>query len=521
MSPSRLDNYAVADAPRLGVRGWARWVWRQVTSMRLALVLLLLVGLAAIPGSLLPQRPQSPGQVTRFLTDNPQLGPVLDAAGFLDVFNSAWFTAIYVLLVLSLVGCIVPRTFHYARAMRAPVAPVPRSLARYSPQVSVPVTDAQGALEAIAGRLRQGFVPYRVRIEQRSTSRGVPQWALSAEHNYVREAGNLLFHIGIVALIVVFAVGSFISYRGQAVVVEGRSFVNAVAGYDAFEPGRAFNPEWLPPFTIGLTALEAEFSPSGAPADFTAAVSGLAVDGTVVEDLIKVNAPLSIDGAQIFLAGNGYAPALTIRDGAGEIAFSGAVPFLPQDAAYTSDGVIKVPDVSLGEQLGIRATLLPTAAVVNTVPISLYPQPTNPVIVFQVFVGDLGLDDGVPQNVYVLQTDAMEPIREDSGEITTFFISPGETVTLPDGRGNVTWDALPRFAAFDVRADPTLGWLLAAAIITMVGIAITLLGTQRKIWATASGDEEVTLVIAAYSPHFDGALKDMCEVLARVGKGDS
>ncbi len=46
--------------PRLGMRGAARWVWRQLTSMRVALMLLMLLAVVAVPGSILPQRPQDP-----------------------------------------------------------------------------------------------------------------------------------------------------------------------------------------------------------------------------------------------------------------------------------------------------------------------------------------------------------------------------------------------------------------------------------------------------------------------------
>ncbi len=99
-----VDNYAYPRAPRLGVRGWLRWGWRQVTSMRLALVLLLLLGVAAIPGSLLPQWPQDAAKTQSFVDNNPTWGPVLDRVGLLDVFGSAWFTSIYVLLLLSLIG---------------------------------------------------------------------------------------------------------------------------------------------------------------------------------------------------------------------------------------------------------------------------------------------------------------------------------------------------------------------------------------------------------------------------------
>src|SRR5690606_12563201 len=128
-----VDNYAYAAAPRLGVRGWLRWGWRQVTSMRLALVLLLLLGLAAIPGSVLPQWPQDAAATRQFIQDNGAWGEIADAIGLLDVFGSAWFTAIYLLLFASLVGCIVPRSVAHFRAMRAEPAAAPSSLKRYEP----------------------------------------------------------------------------------------------------------------------------------------------------------------------------------------------------------------------------------------------------------------------------------------------------------------------------------------------------------------------------------------------------
>ena len=57
----KIDNYAVAATPRLGFKGWLRWGWRQVTSMRIALILLLMLAVGAIPGSILPQAPARAG----------------------------------------------------------------------------------------------------------------------------------------------------------------------------------------------------------------------------------------------------------------------------------------------------------------------------------------------------------------------------------------------------------------------------------------------------------------------------
>ena len=96
--------------------------WRRLTSMRTALVLLFLLALAAVPGSLLPQRPLNQNKVDQYFADHPTLAPVLDRLGLFDVFGSPWFAAIYLLLFVSLIGCVLPRLRLHARAMRGAAA---------------------------------------------------------------------------------------------------------------------------------------------------------------------------------------------------------------------------------------------------------------------------------------------------------------------------------------------------------------------------------------------------------------
>jgi len=78
--------------------------------MRTALILLLLLGIAAIPGSLFPQRTQNPIQVKQYFVNNPDTARFLDQLSLFDVYGSPWFSAIYLLLFISLIGCVVPRS---------------------------------------------------------------------------------------------------------------------------------------------------------------------------------------------------------------------------------------------------------------------------------------------------------------------------------------------------------------------------------------------------------------------------
>ena len=88
---------------RLGLFGFLRWVWRTLTTMRTALFLLLLLALAAIPGSIYPQRGTSDAKVSQYFTDHPKLAPILDMFSIFSVYGSPWFASIYLLLMVSLV----------------------------------------------------------------------------------------------------------------------------------------------------------------------------------------------------------------------------------------------------------------------------------------------------------------------------------------------------------------------------------------------------------------------------------
>src|ERR671915_554826 len=132
-SPTRAhpERDSRASGPRLaGVWAVLRNAWRGLTSMRTALVLLFLLALGALPGALLPQRSLNRALVDQYFADYPWLAPTLDRLGFFDVFAAPWFAAVYLLLMVSLIGCVLPRTVEHVRALRAAPVATPRNLER-------------------------------------------------------------------------------------------------------------------------------------------------------------------------------------------------------------------------------------------------------------------------------------------------------------------------------------------------------------------------------------------------------
>lgn len=473
--------------PRLGFVGMLRWAWRQLTSMRTALLLLLLLAVAAVPGSLFPQRPSNPSVVTQYIADHPKSGPIMDWFKLFDVYSSPWFAAIYLLLFTSLVGCVLPRAKIHWKAMRSVPPRTPKRLSRLAEYGTVEIpaesnVDAQQAVKDAAAVLKAR----RYRVDIRDTDTDRP--SVGAEIGFLKEAGNLVFHISILGVLAAVAYSGLSGYSGQRVVVEGDTFVNTLQGYDSFTPGAYFNSDSLDPYSLQLDKLVVKYDREteahyGQPLDFNATLTVKdGPDAKAEQKTLKVNDPVSIGGTNVYLVGNGYAPVVTVTDGQGKVAFQGPVVSVPTDGAYTSLIVIKVPD-SKPNQLGFVGFFLPTALMgADGVAYASDPDPFNPQLNLNAYTGDLGLDSGIPRNVYTLDTSKMKQINGRELKAGGIVLAPGSKVTLPDGNGTISFDGIKRYAALDIRHDPGQIYVLIFAVLALLGLMASLFLNRRRVW---------------------------------------
>ena len=519
-APAPADGGGPAE-PRLGPVGWLRFGWRQLTSMRTALLLLLLLAVAAIPGSLVPQTTSDPNGVIQYKADNPELSTVLDALGVFSTYSSVWFSAIYLLLFVSLVGCVLPRARHHWIALRARPPRTPARLARLDGHTTREIagTDVEAAVAAGARQLRaQGY-----RVERYGDS-------VSAERGYWRETGNLLFHVALIGVLIAVGIGGGLGYTGQRVVAEGFAFTNTRAGYDSFTPGRFFTDADLAPFSIRLDSFEVVYEEQnidayGQPLDFTANVTVTERGGEPRPATIKVNEPLTIDGVQVYLLGNGFAPVITVRDPDGTVVFSQPTLFRPQDANLTSVGVVKLPD-GLAEQIGLRGFFYPTAAKLDSgAYTSTHPELRAPLLTLEAYAGDLGLDSGAATNAYVLDTDGLTQIAGRKSEAPTIELRLGDRIELPNGLGSIELTALPRFAALEMHSDPAQGWVLLFAGLAIAGLLTSLFIPRRRVWirVEAAGDGvavEYAGLARGEDPRLAGAVADLADRHVRALGGE-
>lgn len=464
---AKIEKDRTRELRELGGYSLARYLWRLLTSMRTALILLLLLGIASIPGSIIPQRTQNPFQVEDFFDANPTISPWLDRLYLFDVFGAPWFSAIYILLFISLVGCLLPRLNHYRKAIfERPSAP-PSNLKNSEGNFEIlGRSDA-----AIAWLRKSGY-----RIEEFDG-------AISAEKGYLKELGNLLFHLSLLLILVGIAMSSLFGMRGEAIVNEGERFINTPVAYDNISPGRLYSLDSMQPYRIDLKDFTASYNPiTNQAIDYQLKVTIRdKTDAMPREGEIRVNRPLTFGASRVFLQATGYSVRVTVRDSSGVVTFQGPVPLLPQDPNLTSAGAIKVPDMDPG--IGFVASFIPT---IERDPVrgafSSFPEPLDPHLLLAAWQGDLGMDEGKPQSIYRLDTTRME-------RIALISMKPGESFDFKVG--SITFDGYVPWVNIQVIHDPGKRPALIGGFLALFGALGMLFVHRRRIWIRLSGDGDV------------------------------
>jgi cytochrome c biogenesis protein len=454
---------------------WGRWAWRQLTSMRTALILLFLLALGSVPGSILPQEGSDPASVTQYFQSHPALAPWLNRLGLFNVFAAPWFAAIYILLFASLVGCVVPRTFKLVGSARTPPPRAPRNLARLPLSVTYPSSLApEAAVDSAASVL--GGQRFRLR---RPAAGDSGQW-VAAEKGYLREVGNLLFHLSLLGVLLSIALGGLFGYKANELLVQGSAFSDTTAQLAEFHPGRLVSGSELAPFSLTLDSFSASYINSGQsigqPEAFNADVSYTATPGGVAKKYdIQVNHPLSVDSVNVYLIGHGYAPEFKVTGPTGTD--EDVSPFIPANTnTMLSDGVVKAPDASLG----FVGVFVPTAYMANGTTLeSIFPAANNPVVSLIGYSGNLGLN-GAPQSVYQLNTTQMAKISGSPHQLT-----PGQTWKLPGKLGSITYVGTKQWVSLAITYDPGQIPALVFGLLALAGLLLSFFVRRRRVFVRA------------------------------------
>jgi cytochrome c biogenesis protein len=494
MTPTDLanqqgNNSRPPSPPRPGPAGtalaFARNIWRQLMSMRTALVLLFLLALASLPGALLPQWALNRGKTATFILAHPTWGPLLDRSGFFAVFSSPWYAAIYLLLFTSLVGCLLPRSWDLLRQLRTPPVATPKNLTRM-PHHSVQTVPGDPAL--VTARIHAALSSRGWRIRQRSEPDAVV--TVSAERGYLREVGNLLFHLSLLGLLVAVAVGKLVGYEGSIIVDTGTGFCSVgPVSYDNFRPGTLVDGTSMTPFCIDVDSFRSAYTPQGQAAQFAASIryqSGTDLGTNRWSSrVLEVNDPLRIDGQRLYLLGHGFTPHFKVTYPSGAVR-DYAQPFAPMDSSLVSQGAVKITDPPdwagvelLTHQLAIVGLFAPTQQVTAGVMTSSFPAARDPGVAVQIYRGDLGLEAGRPQSVFAI--DSAQVASKLLVKVQQANLLPGQSTTLGDGT-RITFTGYNEWVSLQTSYDPAQFAALISAVLLLVGLTISLVVKRRRVW---------------------------------------
>ncbi|MDQ4130614.1 MAG: cytochrome c biogenesis protein ResB [Actinomycetota bacterium] len=501
--------------------------------MRTALYLLGALGVATFVATLVPQRPNVPNTVARWLSgaEGPGAGAarMLDRLGLFDVFGAPWFLLLLVLLFTSLTSCLIPRYRAYVRTVRRGQPPRARELGT-KPHVSqlrtaAPAEEALSVARALLRRrrfrvrrdapgmpaevaptradARAGVVPApadaqelaetarrRKPAPEDGSAPSLPPQVASERGHLAREGGSLLFHTAFYLLLVGVVVGKLATFTGMVGVVEGQSFTDTPVAYWNREAGRWWGSDDHTGFVLTLDHFAVDWHPDGQPAFFRSEVTIDPGGGAppMRRDL-QVNVPAVVNGMKIHQLDWGYAVRVVVRDPQGEVVHDAFVPLSDLDGGGGAwRGVVKAPAAK--PQLGFELFFVPTALEDRDgLPVpTRWPGAEAPLLLVEAWEGDLQLFEA--QKVDRLDTRRMT-------KTATFALREGSETTLSGG-ATVAFPEVRRWSGLQVSRRLTDPLLLAAAATLLAGLLPALYAYRRRIWVEVTSEESgATLLTVA------------------------
>lgn len=477
--------------------------WRRLLRMSTALWLLAGLAVAAAIATFVPQEPVSPATVAQWRSD-PEAGPgailtsLLDAAGMFDVFGAWWFNTLLTLLLVSLTGCLTLRLRAYVRSLRRPPGTTPPATSDGTRIESRLPADV--GLELAADVLRRhGFT---VASGDRTVAGERAGW---------REGGSLAFHCSIYVLLAGAVIGHTQGFTGQVDLAEGRAFSETRVAYDVAEPGRAFGIGDHRGFRVQLDDFTLATHPDGSPADYVATVSVGPQDNSRVEHL-RINHPLREDGVLVHLLRYGVAPEFVLRDADGREVFRDAVRLRGGGGgAWNGAAKVRLGDPEDGTQLAVDVAVLPADDAPG--PLVVDPRagtsaelPTDPLVVVDLYAGDLGLEVARPlADARATWQPSAITGRAQLREGETAPLGPDHTVELV---------AVGAWAGFQVSHTPGRLLLLAGATLMLAGLAVALVAYDRRIWV--SWRRDALVVVGRSSQRHDVAADELDQVVEEL-----
>ena len=369
----------------------------------------------------------------------PTLGPLVDVferLGLFRIFTAPWFTALLVLLIVSIIVCTLDR-LPKIRAVTA------RSRVEQPGSFFDASLTGRGTMHLATALTAEQSHDAAVRIAQQMRARG---WEASTSPDPEVTGGQivhgdrfrrsyrftLVMHTGLVLLIAGAALSGALGYTQGILLTNGEALpigkIGSVGG-----------------LVVENRAFSAPRTESGAFADFTTELALYRDGAQVAEKVIRVNDPLMYDGWSFHQNFFGPSVKLEIRSVTGDLLWSGEAPLTAtvEGAPYAT---LPIPGSSAGLELLLQRD---------------------------------------PAGAAALLVVASEPVAPASSEVRTLFASilaPGEAASAPNVNFTVQLQGVSSYTGIIARRDPAAGIVWLAAALIMAGLTLTLRRPRARLW---------------------------------------
>lgn len=261
---------------------------RSLSSVQTGIVLLILVGIAAIAGTLILQRPLTePADIERAYS--PQALRWLDALGLTDVFHAWWFVGLMALLCVNIVLASIERFPAAWRYFSRPyLRPTAGFLSGLPTQKEISIASVKPGLEAAEKALADmGMKARRV---------GNGEWSLYAERHRWARLAPYVVHASLLLILGGGIVDALWGYRGFVAMTKNQT-ITSIELRDG---------STLPlPFALRCESAGQENYPDGSPKRWWSELAVLKGGQEILRKEVEVNDPLVMDGIRFFQSSYG------------------------------------------------------------------------------------------------------------------------------------------------------------------------------------------------------------------------
>ena len=414
------------------------WLWRMFSSVRLAVILILVITGLSLLGALLIQVPSE-------IAKNPQLysnwvdtvarskvgiwTPFLSVLRLFNVFSSLWFIIACTLLMLNIFICSVNRWSNISLSLRGGVVKQNENFYLNDndhaelKDIQAPVAEAA----MISKKILKGR-GYRTQTESDENS-----IYIAADKNRYCRLGTYFSHFSLILFVLAFVAGNYFGFRDVSFTVPVGSIRNI--GHDTA-------------LSLQLISFVDEYYDNGTPKGYRSEVVLYENSQPVKQAVIQVNHPLTYKGIRFYQSYFGPAAKVQVRDENGNDVFNDNVPM---DSSFFMEGARRYE--------GFFALHLPEANLYNIRLISSAVNAEDPIIPADYIAVD---------------------ISQDSRQIDFKLVKLGTSKVV--GGLEFTFLEESKYSGFQVSKDPMSILIWIASILFIIGICAVFYFPYRQVW---------------------------------------